>query len=351
MKIIFSKDLSPGMVAGKDVIRGEGILKLLAQGIQLTQSQIRRIRNWGVPFLCIEDEKEKWKKKSAGVALTEAEFLTVYQETIQDIANAFRHIKKFQEVPISEMQELADQRVSLLIDTVGVLDYLHKERCHSNSTFHHSLNVAVVAGVLGKWCGYRRIDLKNIILAGLLHDIGKVAVPLAILDKPSRLSSAEFDVIKRHPRTGYQLVKKSSEIPTEVKLTILQHHERTDGSGYPCGLAAHEIRTDSKIIAIADIYDAMTSDRAYRRKVTPFEALDVIADQIFRGLEPNFGLVFLENMREYLVGSEVALSNGEKAMIIAFNDGNKYFTQPVVCIQNGSLVNLQTAGLRIVGVD
>lgn len=351
MKLIFSKDLSPGMVAGRDVIGGAGLLKLLAQGIQLNQSQIQRIRSWGVPFICIEDEAGELKKRSANVMMTETEFFQVYGETIQSITDAFKYIKKFQEVPIGEMQELADQRVSLLIDTVGVLDYLHKERCHSDNTFQHSLNVAIVAGILGKWCDYRGTELKDIVLAGLMHDIGKVAVPLAILDKPGRLSPAEFDVIKCHPRAGYQLVRKSIQIPANVKLNILQHHERTDGSGYPCGLTGDEIRTGAKMIAIADIYDAMTSDRAYRRKVTPFEALDVIADQMFQGLEPDLGLIFLANMREYLVGRKVALSNGEKAMIIAFNDGNKYFTKPVVCIRNGSLINLQAAGLRIVEVN
>jgi putative nucleotidyltransferase with HDIG domain len=351
MKLIFTKDLVPGMLMGKDAKDGNGFLKLLTKGTILNQSQINYLKKWGLSFLCIEDPVEETEGKGVAVSMTKEEFQKIYQQTLNQIANTFQHIKKFKEVPIAEMQELADQKIMLLVETIGALEYLQDIRSHSEHTFQHSLNVAIVAGILGKWCDYKGAKLKNLILAGLLHDIGKLAVPLSILDKPGRLSAEEFKVIKSHPQKGYEMVKADAGVTEDVKMGIWQHHERIDGSGYPRGLAGDEIYAGAKIISIADVYDAMTTDRVYRNKMTPFEALDIVADDMFERLEPDICLTFLDNMRDYLVGSSVKLSNGQKAKVIAFNARDKYFTKPIVCMRNGKLLDLQSAEVCIVGIS
>ncbi|CQR70311.1 Cyclic di-GMP phosphodiesterase response regulator RpfG [Sporomusa ovata DSM 2662] len=349
MNLIFTKDLVPGMCTGRDVIAGDGFIKLLTQGAVLNQSQIDSLRNWGVPAINIDDPTEKMQEKVIAVHMTKTEFAKGYTETIDKIVHAFRHIKKFREVPIAEMQELVDQKIILLAETIGVLEHLHDIRCYSENTFNHSLHVAIITGILGKWCNYRGTELKKLILTGLLHDIGKLVVPLSILNKPGRLSAEEFAAIKKHPQDGYQVLK-DARIPENIKLGIWQHHERLDGSGYPLGLIGDEICAEAKIISIADVYDAITSDRVYRRKMTPFEALDILADDLFEKLEPVFCLTFMDNMRDYLIGSSVILSNGQKADIIAFYARDRGFTKPVVCTQNGKLLDLQQEELCITGV-
>lgn len=350
MKLIFINDLVPGMLTAQDVRTEEGLLKLLSKGAVLNQSQINKIKNWGLATLYIEEFGDDTEGKGIALSLTRDEFVKFYKETVLQITDAFRHIEKFHEVPIIKMQELAEERVSLLIDTIGALEYLREIRGHSEHTFEHSLHVAVVAGIIGKWYGYKGSALKNLVLAGLLHDIGKMFVPLSILDKPGRLTVEEFAVIQQHPAQGYQILKDDERISKSVKLGIWQHHERIDGSGYPCRLTDHEICEEAKIIAVADVYDAMTADRVYRRKMTPFQALDIMAEEMFVKLEPDICLVFLDNMREYLTGSHVALSNGQKAKVIAFNSKYRYFTKPVVCMKNGDLLNLQSAKIDIVSV-
>jgi putative nucleotidyltransferase with HDIG domain len=351
MRLVFTRDLIPGMLTGGEVTDVAGVVKLLQQGIRLTQSQITKLQNWGVPFLYLDDGNDGEKINFAGIDMIKVNFAKVYRETMHDIGHMLRHIQKFKEVPVMQMKALADHKVALLVETVGALDYLQEIRYHSEHTFQHSLNVAVIAGVLGKWCGYQGIELKNLILAGLLHDIGKVVIPLNILDKPGCLSPAEFAIIKQHTREGYQLVKTSQQISQDVKLNILHHHERMDGSGYPFGLAGDEINEGAKVIAIADIYEAMTSDRVYRSRMTPFEALNIIADQMFVGLKPDLCLTFFDNMRNYLTGSSVALSNGQEAKVVAFDAKEKHVTKPILCIQNGICIDLQKEELRIVEVS
>ncbi len=350
MNLIFTKNLVPGLCTSEDIIVGDGFIKLLAQGVILNQSQINRLRSWGLSSIYIDNPPEKMKNEDIAVYMTKEEFNKGYNETIDKIVHAFEQIKKFREVPIAEIQELIDQKIVLLVETIGVLEHLHNIRCYSEYTFKHSLNVAITAGILGKWCGYKRAELKDLILTGLLHDIGKLFIPLSILNKPDRLSDEEFVIIKKHPQEAYQLLK-DARLSENIKLGIFQHHECLDGSGYPLGLIDDEICSEAKIIAIADIYDSITSDRVYRLKMTPFQALDILADSMFKKLEPGACLTFIDNMQNYFTGSSVILSNGVKAKVIAFSAKDACFTKPLICMQNGKFLDLQKEKLYIARVQ
>ena len=334
------------MTVDREVISAEGVV-LLERGTRLTPWQITNLRNWQIPHILIDETHPPLDAASPG-PLSAAAFLGEYVRTVDAIRHTFEHIRVFREVPVLEMEELVDQKISLLADTVGVLDYLYEVRLHSDHTFQHSLNVAIVAAVLGRWRKYQGAQLKNLILAGLLHDIGKLFVPLTVLDKPGTLSPREFEIIKRHPQEGYNLVRGEARLAEETKLGVLQHHERRDGSGYPGKLAGDDIHPFAQVIAIADIYNAMTSDRAYRRRLTPLAALEVIAAQMHDKLETGVCLTFLDNMRELLTGNSVILSTGQRAKIIVLNTRDRYWTKPVVCIPSGMMLDLQKEEISIV---
>jgi len=340
-------ELVPGMVVSREVMSREGIT-LLEKGMVLTRSQIVNLHYWGVRFIYIEEEPGRGADAPAGAGRPTAAFLNQYIETVDAVRQAFEHVRYFKEVPVMAMNELAEQRIILLTETVGVLDYLYDIRLHSDYTFQHSLNVAIIAGIIGKWRNYKGVELKDIIMAALLHDIGKLSVPLAILDKPAKLSPGEFEIVKQHSREGYRLVKDSGQLAPCIKLGILQHHERLDGTGYPAGLTGDKIHAYARIIAIADIYDAMTSDRTYRRRLTPLAALDSIAGQMYGQLETSVCLTFLENAKNHFTGNHVLLSNGERAKIIILNNRNRNWTKPVVCIANGTLLDLEEENISIV---
>ncbi|WP_346355572.1 HD-GYP domain-containing protein [Azotosporobacter soli] len=346
MNLISTKDLVPGMCIENDMVDAEGLVKLLAKGAVLDQAQIERLGNWGA-YVRVDDAEAAARRQELAENKARTEFVNSYKETIEKITYTFRQLERNRSVPIVEILEIVDQKINFLVESIGALDYLHGIRCHSEHTFNHALNVAVLTGILGKWCGYKEAELRNLILAGLLHDIGKLVLPLAVLDKPGRLSAEEFAIIKTHPREGYRVVEADGQIGENVKQVILQHHERMDGSGYPRGMVGAEIHEAAKIVSIADVYDAITSDRPYQKKATPFKALDILREEMFEKLEPNICMIFLDSMRDYFTGSRVLLSNGEKAKIISFTPNVKSFTKPVVCMSSGVLVDLQTTDIYI----
>jgi putative nucleotidyltransferase with HDIG domain len=221
----------------------------------------------------------------------------------------------------------------------GVVANLSRIRSHNEYTFNHSLNVAILCGLIGKWLGYSGQVLKDLILAGLLHDIGKALTPLEILNKPGKLTMDEMEVIKLHPVQGYNLVSNREDISDEVKIGILQHHERLDGSGYPLGLSKDAISNFSCIISIADMYDAMTAERVYRKRMSPFSAAETIIKEMYNKLDPNISLIFLTKVQSCLIGSRVLLSNGKIGKVLLFN--NDPCTRPIVKLDDDTLINLE----------
>jgi HD-GYP domain-containing protein (c-di-GMP phosphodiesterase class II) len=135
----------------------------------------------------------------------------------------------------------------------------------------------------------------EIIKAGVLHDIGKIKIPLKLLNKKEKLSKEEFEIIKLHPLLGYDIVKNVDSISENVKLAVLMHHEKENGSGYPNGLKGQDIPLYAKICAIADIYDALTTNRAYKKKITPTHAFKILRSMAGDHLNVELLLIFLEN--------------------------------------------------------
>lgn len=262
-----------------------------------------------------------------------------YKDTIDLVAMAFEKEKVFNEVPIVDYEELLGEYINLLAQAVDVVNILYNVRCHNEYTFKHSLNVAMLAGALGKWLGFKGHNLKDIILAGLLHDIGKVMIPQNILDKPGKLTDEEMTIIHTHPSHGYELLVDRFDTSEDVKLGILQHHEREDGSGYPCGVRGEKIHIYAKIVAIADMYDAMSTARVYRSTLSPFVVVEIMLEQMHEKLNAEICSIFIANIRRFLLGSFVLLSDGDRAQVVALNE--LIGSRPVVQLQNGKVIDLE----------
>jgi putative nucleotidyltransferase with HDIG domain len=190
-------------------------------------------------------------------------------------------------------------------------------------TAQHSINVSVLSIVFGKHLGFTKDQLKLIGLGALLHDIGKMKVPPEILDKPGKLTPEEFDIIKRHPVDGYQTMKQTGDIPDQALQIIRYHHERVSGRGYPDGLKGDQISTAVLMVAIADVYDAITSDRVYHQSIPAHEALKALY-QIAPG---EFGKKLMEEFIRcigiYPIGSVVELSSGDVGVVMSTDPTNK----------------------------
>lgn len=193
---------------------------------------------------------------------------------------------------------------------------LNEEKSFDEYTYTHSLNVAFYAMLIGKWMSMDEESIKIAIKVGLLHDIGKTKVPIEILNKRGKLTDEEFAIIKRHSHFGYEIVKSTDSFSDEVCEAILSHHEREDKSGYPFGIGSRQINMFAKMIAVADVYDAMTSERVYKKRSTPFEVFEMFNTIGMKDYDPKIVKIFLTNLTPYFIGSKVLLNTGEIGEIV-----------------------------------
>lgn len=195
-------------------------------------------------------------------------------------------------------------------------------------TFSHNINVATLAMVLGQALGLSRDQLHDLGAGALLHDLGLLRVPGRILHKEGKLTPEEFLEITRHPRLGVDLIGPSRDLSAPAREVILQHHERFQGKGYPHGRAGDRIPLLARICAIADAFDAMTSDRPFRPALTPYQAMRAMLAQTGTHFDPEILRVFLGKMSLYPPGTQVILQDGSPAVVVRGNAG--LLIRPVV---------------------
>ena len=167
-------------------------------------------------------------------------------------------------------------------------------------TYRHNICVGVIATYIGKWLGLSEEELSKLTLAATLHDIGKTMISGSILNKPGKLTELEYEEMKHHTIYGYRLIKKIPGLHPSIALTALQHHEREDGQGYPLGINGYHIHSFSKIVAIADIFHAMSSHRVYHEAIPFYEVIAQMKENVFGKLNPEILLVFLNKMMEII---------------------------------------------------
>lgn len=206
-------------------------------------------------------------------------------------------------------------------------------------TFVHVINVAVLSSIMGMHMGYREKRLKNLTLGALLHDLGKSRIPKEILNKPGSLLGEESNLIKQHPLMGSDLIKES-QVPSSVLAAIKEHHERWNGQGYPYGISGNDIHRDAQIIAVADVYDALTADRPYRKGYPPYHALEMVITWSGKDFNPKVVQAFRESLILYPEKSMVTLNTGERGVVLAVP--TQRITRPLIRLlfdQEGRSIN------------
>lgn len=228
---------------------------------------------------------------------------------IQDLAAG-------KELDFSKAEDVSEHIYSKLNDCSSLMDCVNSVRIADEYTYSHLLNVSVYAMLLAKWMGLSNNQVKDVVMAGLLHDIGKSQIPLEILNKKGPLTPSEFEIMKKHTVYGYEMIKNNKDISNDVKRAVIMHHEKEDGTGYPFGIKGDQKNLYSKIITVADIFDAITSERVYRGRQTPFEAFKEFEKIGFNSVDPKVMMVLFSNMPHYYIGSKVKMENGEIGEIV-----------------------------------
>ncbi|MCX8130221.1 MAG: HD-GYP domain-containing protein [Clostridia bacterium] len=315
-------DCYPGMKMAETIFNEYGAV-IVAENTILDAHLIKKLDNLG--FL-----KVKIYEQSADILLTgDAElFKAQYNENI-DIAKSILHdISIGKNINIEAVNNVSESTIIRINENRDIVGCINEIRGVDEYTYTHSVNVSLLCMLIGKWLKLDIDKIKLLIQAGLLHDLGKSKISPEIINKPGPLTTEEFAEMKKHTTLGYRLLESTNKFSKDICLGVLMHHEREDGTGYPMGVKGSQIHEFAKIIAVADIYDAMTSNRAYRGKESPFEVLELMEKNTFGILDMRVISVFLNNIAAYYIGDFVVLNTGETGEIIYINP--RYISKPLV---------------------
>lgn len=308
-----TENLTAGMVLADAIYADAGCLPLLMSGQVLSRLTIERLKLKRIPGAYIEADgygdvkpvKLVTDESKARITGEISEIFTAVSRTTQFANSSFKSVTKMAQGIVAEI--LSNEEVM-----VNVLELKN----YSDYTYSHSMSVAMISVVLGARLGLNRDALSDLATAGLLHDIGKMTVPKELLDKPSRLTDEEFEIIKTHPQNAYALLSGMPGISFHVLSGIKCHHERYDGTGYPDGLKGKDIPLFGRIIAVADVYDAITSNRPYSQGCFPREAIEYMMGCADTHFEMRILMAFLRSVVVYPTGTLVTLSTGKGAIVL-----------------------------------
>ncbi len=297
---------------------------LLTRGAILNESYLERLKFNGIEEIYREDRvSEDIEIKEIIREETRVEAKRIVREIMNDVLFSNSHdVEKIKEIVNSIIDQILkfEKVISNLIDIKTVDDY----------TFAHSVNVCVMSVLIGVELNYNIERLNELGVGAILHDIGKMKVPGHILKKPVQLDMSEFEEIKKHTVYGYEILSSLKDISMTSAVIALSHHERFDGTGYPLQIKGHDIHEYARIVAVTDVYDALTSDRVYRKKIRPHEVFEYITSLARNHYDNRVVNSFVKYISMYPIGSGVLLNNRERAIVLKEN--RKYPTRPVVRI-------------------
>ncbi|WP_456277799.1 HD-GYP domain-containing protein [Bacillus sp. AK128] len=331
MRLVSTKYLKPGMILNKAVFNDKGKV-LINEGVPLTSRMIKRLHEIGITFLYIDDRRTKDIHSRNTISdQTHKKAIRTIENTFQKVqaGNSVNQVyilqdstKEFKGVIHTVLSELkqSGELFSLLADVMIYDHYI----------FSHSFNVTLYSLTIGLELKLKEKQLEALGIGALLHDVGKMMIPTDILLKPGKLTESEFSEMRKHSLYGYELVKNLPNVPLTAAHCALLHHERLDGSGYPRGITSPDIHLFGKILAVADVFDAVTSNRSYRHAMLPHEGLEILyagADKLF---DADIVKAFRRAIVVYPEGLTVTLHDGRSGVVMRQNAG--YCDRPVIRI-------------------
>ncbi|MBR1728444.1 MAG: HD domain-containing protein [Selenomonadaceae bacterium] len=336
--------LRTGMKVGRNVLDLDGKV-LVKSGTILSDNTIRTLNGKNVFSVYIDVPEEEIHIDITGNEhLLDGKYLDRYKKTYNRVQNIYYKLGREDILELADLEEvLQEENIKELCDGATAVTQIHNMTRDGDYVIHHATNVAILAGLMAKWMRVNWDKTRELVMAGLLSEVGKMKVPRTILDKTGKLEPEELDKVKRHVDYGYDMLKRSElKKYKDVLLAILQHHERCDGSGYPNRLKADAICDYAKIVAILDIYDAMAANRSYAKRNSPFDVFKIIYEDVLKGkLDTKYGIKFIGELCHALTGNWVGLSNGERAKIVYIAE-TRVTALPIVQTVKGDFYDLNT---------
>ena len=317
----------PGAVIAQDIYSQDGRM-LISKGVQFRSAFMGRLVSAGIREICIEDDplraddpiepQEPLDRLLQEVRIDDIIYEKTRRQAEHQVMKIMVRIGSMRQGDITRITQLVEAIIEQLLSKEDVVLSLSKLRSIDDYTYEHSVNVCVISLLIGTELHLERDALRELGIGAILHDIGKVGVDERIIKKPGRLTAEEFDRIKEHTELGYQILR-SAGFSEDIARIALHHHERVDGSGYPQHLEGRTIPLFARTVAIADIYDAISNDRIYRRRMTPDQVYREILRTTSNHLDEALVEKFMRHIRMYPTGCGVLLNTGEKGVVIGQN--------------------------------
>ena len=324
MRLVPIECIRENSFLGKDIYSCDGRC-LLRAGILLTDDILVKIKEFKIFSLYIIDEYSSEEIEDVIKPELRQKSISVIKETFSDIER-IASVHKFEKRTINQytnqeqkyfnsINEIAEEILENVLSNKNVLLSLVDIKSMDNYTYAHSVNVAVISIILGISLNLPKKKLIYLCIGALVHDIGKSFIPKEILQKPDKLTPEEFEIMKCHSKYGYDFFKDSFDVSSYIKLIVLQHHERFDGLGYPNNVVGNNINYLARIVSIADVYDALTSDRPYKRAMCPSDALEYLMSNTGTLLDYDLINTFCKIVIPFPQGTIVSLSNGDVGVV------------------------------------
>lgn len=334
-KLVYVHELIPGMILSKE-IKANGKL-LVAEGTTVTKYAIDKLREYYINNQIEVYYGDKDEEEGPSTVVERTRTVEEVEESLEeltfDVENIFEDMEYLKGSGIDEIRKFAVKIQSELKSVNSVIKNIVLYGSGKDTIYRHGVNVTALSTILGKWIGLSGSDLNLLTYSSVLHDFGKIKIDKNIIDKPENLTKKEFNEIKKHPTIGYNYIKDIPFLDKSVSYGVLMHHERNDGSGYPLGLKDVSIHQFAKIIAIADTFDAVNSDRVYKNSKGPFEALEIIKKESLGRLDYEYCNIFLNHVVNYYIGESAVLNTKQICKIIKIDVND--LTRPLMLDDSG----------------
>lgn len=345
MKYVFVEDLEQGMVLGEDLLNEFNSIVFLKNHI-LSEKDIESIVRLNYLMVKILEKREdsaeidkveavEKVQDNVKISVDRSQLVEEKrQKELQSIKDTYLNslfkfkdmilkIEKDSDFTMTEIDNLINPLILSISSEKSFVDILKILNADEDYLVTHSINVGIISHVLAKSLAMSNEDQRNIMIAGVFHDIGKLKIDNKILYKNGKLTEDEFLEMKKHSLLSCEYLKKHAKLNDKIVIGILDHHERMDGSGYPRASVGDEINIYSRILAVADTYDAMTSKRVFADRMSPFYVLENLNGLSFETLDPKVCKKFIEMITSNYVGQEVVLNDGRKGKIVYLNKYDK----------------------------
>lgn len=314
IKQVLLEQVNEGMILAQDVVDKYGRI-LIASGITLKREIILLLEKHEVVFVFIRKQSTKNIEMETTPDVVSRDMRLKLNASVKDAFSKASGLI----VHLTELQSYVEDVVCTLEKRKNVLLYLNEINHVNEYLFIHSVNVGLFSIVIGMAMNLPHNELCLLGMGGILHDFGKTIISPDIVNKQGSLNLAEFNEIKEHAYIGYKKLRSDTNLDYRIMFMVLQHHERCNGSGYPRGTSADKIHHLARIVAVADVYDALTTDRVYHSRLSSLSAMQMINEGEGIHYDPHVIAAFNKVAIPYPIGSDVLLNNGDPGRVVRLN--------------------------------